>query len=162
MTGYNRNYSDQSSRPKTNVYTDGASSNNGKSGARAGYGVFFDHNDPRNVSEPLQGPRQTNQRAELTAIRTALERTDGDVVIHTDSKYSIESVTNWSRNWENNGWKTSSGKPVQNQDLIQDILDLARNRNGTVEYNHVKGHSGHPGNDAADFLATQGAKMHDN
>ncbi|KAJ1937793.1 hypothetical protein EC988_007776, partial [Linderina pennispora] len=132
MTGYSsRHYG------KTNVYTDGASSGNGRDGARAGYGVYYGEGDSRNVSAPLPGPRQTNQRAELTAIRTALEQTQGDVVIHTDSKYGIDSVTNWSRNWERNGWKTSKGEPVQNQDLIQDILDLSRNRQGTVEFNHV-------------------------
>ena len=33
------------------VYTDGACSNNGKPYARAGYGVYFGKDDPRNVSE---------------------------------------------------------------------------------------------------------------
>jgi len=31
-----------------NVYTDGACSNNGKSNAKAGYGVYFSENDRRN------------------------------------------------------------------------------------------------------------------
>ncbi|ORE21388.1 hypothetical protein BCV71DRAFT_168867, partial [Rhizopus microsporus] len=33
---------------KTVVYTDGASAGNGQTGARAGYGVYWGDNDPRN------------------------------------------------------------------------------------------------------------------
>lgn len=52
--------------PPIIVYTDGACEGNGQSGSEAGVGVYFGNNDPRNVSEPLAGDRQTNQRAELT------------------------------------------------------------------------------------------------
>lgn len=48
------------------VYTDGACEGNGQIGSEAGVGVYFGDNDPRNVSEPLEGEKQTNQRAELT------------------------------------------------------------------------------------------------
>ena len=54
-------------------YTDGACQGNGTEGARAGVGVFYGKNDPRNISTSLQGKHQTNQRAELTAIKLALE-----------------------------------------------------------------------------------------
>jgi ribonuclease HI len=48
------------------VYTDGACKGNGKTAdAIAGVGAYFGPNDPRNISEPLPGPKQTNQRAEL-------------------------------------------------------------------------------------------------
>ena len=57
--------------PEINVYTDGACVNNGKPDARAGFGVWFGENDPRNVSESFTGP-QTNNRAELLAIIRAL------------------------------------------------------------------------------------------
>ena len=46
------------------VYSDGSCLNNGKKSARAGVGVYFGPDDPRNVSEPLEGA-QTNQRAEI-------------------------------------------------------------------------------------------------
>ncbi|KAG8879367.1 hypothetical protein FRB98_005685, partial [Tulasnella sp. 332] len=48
----------------TVVYTDGASQGNGRPGARAGVGVWYGVNDPRNVSERCPGD-QTNNRAEL-------------------------------------------------------------------------------------------------
>jgi ribonuclease HI len=58
------------------VYLGASCSANGRRYARAGIGVFFGRNDPRNVSEPLVGPRQTNQRAELCAAIRALEVVD--------------------------------------------------------------------------------------
>ena len=76
------------------VYTDGACRNNGYHGASAGIGVWFGEDHPlyctflicfgfvllikylnfRNVSEPLDRRlRCTNQVAELTAVRVAVE-----------------------------------------------------------------------------------------
>merc|ERR1719319_169155 len=44
----------------TEVYTDGACSNNGRSNASAGVGVWWGHGHPMNVSEPVGGDKQTN------------------------------------------------------------------------------------------------------
>jgi len=145
------------------IYTDGSSLGNGKFGAVAGVGVFFGVGDSRNVSEPLQGERQTNQRAELTAILRALEIAPErqEVHIYTDSKYSISCVTEWYINWEKNQWLTALRKPVENKDLIQQVLVKIRDRevNGSkTVFNWVKGHSTDPGNEAADRLAVSGAQ----
>jgi ribonuclease HI len=80
------------------VYTDGACTGNGRTGARAGVGVYFgdDENSVYNVSEPLQGPVQTNQRAELTGVllallvslENALVQPGERLLIRTDSKVS--------------------------------------------------------------------------
>ncbi|KAJ2742490.1 Ribonuclease H1 [Coemansia sp. BCRC 34301] len=145
------------------VYTDGASSNNGKRGARAGVGVYFGHYDPRNVSESLAGPRQTNQRAELMAILRAIEAassnggTDKNLVICTDSMYSINCVSVWHHKWANCGWVNSTGKEVENQDLIKGILQKTKEYQGSVQYVHVRGHAGIHGNEEADRLAVRGA-----
>jgi len=146
------------------IYTDGASSSNGKVGARAGVGVWFGHGDERNLSERLQGPLQTNQRAELTAIQRALELAprDASVQIFSDSNYSIKCVTEWSVGWKARGWQTSKGEEVKNRDLVENILALMadkREMGALVMFKWVKGHANDPGNIAADRLATQGAKM---
>jgi len=62
------NLREKSSQTPIVVYVDGACQGNGTASARAGYGVYFGPNDPRNLSEPLVGV-QTNQRAELTVHR---------------------------------------------------------------------------------------------
>ncbi|KAG0363090.1 hypothetical protein BGZ54_008350 [Gamsiella multidivaricata] len=74
------------------IYTDGSSLSNGKVGSQAGVGVFFGVNDPRNVSERLDSEPQTNQRAELMAVKRALEVCGSDTApleIRTDSMYTV-------------------------------------------------------------------------
>ncbi|KAL8827559.1 MAG: hypothetical protein Q9191_003110 [Dirinaria sp. TL-2023a] len=145
------------------IHTDGSSLGNGKTGAFAGIGVYFGPSDPRNVSDPLPGTRQTNQRAELTAIQRALDIAplNRAVVIVTDSKYSIDCVTSWYINWRKNGWKTAAGKTVENKDLVESILAKIEQRDQlmvTTGFEWIKGHANHPGNIQADRLAIEGAK----
>ncbi|KAF2397069.1 RNase H domain-containing protein [Trichodelitschia bisporula] len=144
------------------VWTDGACRSNGKKNAIAGVGVFFGVNDPRNVSEPLKGPRQTNQRAELTALKRALDicPLHRPVVIFSDSNYAINCVTTWYENWKRNGWVSSSRKPVENRDLVEEVVAKIEQRKAagtTTVFEWVKGHSNDPGNVAADMLAVRGA-----
>ncbi|KAI9877275.1 MAG: hypothetical protein M1830_004358 [Pleopsidium flavum] len=145
------------------VYTDGSSLRNGAAGARGGVGVYFGPDDDRNVSEPLLGSRQTNQRAELTAMSRALEISPRhrDVTIFTDSKYSIDCVTLWYINWRRNGWQTSTKKPVENKDIIENILSKIEERNAfrvKTFFEWIKGHANQPGNVEADKLAQDGAR----
>ncbi|KAI5281880.1 hypothetical protein KEM52_003840, partial [Ascosphaera acerosa] len=145
------------------IYTDGSSLANGKAGAVAGVGVFFGPGDARNVSEPLDGPRQTNQRAELTAVLRALDiapRTR-PVRIVTDSQYAIKCVTVWFGKWRSNGWRNAAGKPVENKDLITAVIARIEERESLGSrtlFEWVKGHNADPGNEAADQLAVMGAK----
>ncbi|PWW76737.1 ribonuclease H-like protein, partial [Tuber magnatum] len=83
------------------IYTDGSALHNGKPSAIAGVGVWFGDKDSRNISEPLPGPRQTNARAELTAILRAINVAPmhREVAIYTDSEYAINCVTVWHINW---------------------------------------------------------------
>jgi ribonuclease HI len=143
------------------VYTDGASRGNGRSNAKAGYGVFWGDNDPRNESAPLAGDRQTNQRAEATAILRVLEKTqdmDETLEIRTDSQYCIKAMTEWNQNWVKRKWVSSTGQPVQNRDLFEPMLDLVKSRKGTTKFTYVPGHQGVYGNEMADRLAVQGAR----
>ena len=154
---------------EAHVWTDGACSDN-QSGekAKAGVGVYFGPNDPKNLSEPLPGPKQTNQRAELWATIRALqvfqmfEKSAGiyTLHVHTDSMYVINGITKWIRGWKKNGWISSKKKPVENKDLWEKLDGLTQYKT-KLEWHHVKGHSGNPGNEAADRLAVLGAKMTD-
>lgn len=117
----------------------------------------------RNISEALKGTKQTNQRAELTAIQRALDIAPShrDVTIFTDSRYSIDCVTNWYKNWQRNGWQNSRGKPVENKDIVQEIREKIDERDGFGKqtlFVWVKGHGTDKGNIEADRLAVEGAK----
>ena len=167
------------------IYTDGSSLANGQATAIGGIGVYFGPADKRNLSEPLPGTRQTNQRAELTAVLRALEVAPRDrrLVILTDSKYAISCITEWFVNWRKNGWTNASRKPVENKDLVSKLVDMLEERirmnahrhfedddveggergcwdrgAGGVKFTWIKGHAKDEGNEAADGLATQAAR----
>ncbi|KAI9751484.1 MAG: hypothetical protein M1815_001101 [Lichina confinis] len=157
----------QSTGPKPDgvlrIYTDGSSLKNGQGGAIGGIGVYFGDGDPRNISEPLMGSRQTNNRAELTAIIRALDIAprNRDVRIYTDSSYSINCVTDWFRTWRRNNWTLSNHKPVENRDLIEGILAKMEERQrfgAQTTYEWLRGHSKDHGNTQADKLAVTGAR----
>lgn len=147
------------------VYTDGSCFDNGYQYAKAGYGVWYGHDDPRNTYGPLHGPKRTNNRAKLEAIRKALatklkENNEKVLVIYTDSKYAINCLTAWHFHWEKNGYINKLGHPVSNQNLIKTCLKLFRklNANGEVKIEYVKGHSTNEGNNQAHKLANKGAR----
>lgn len=140
------------------VYTDGCSLNNGQSDARAGVGVFFGLDDPRNISEPLPTTsRMTNQRAELTAALRALDQVDSnaDVEIRTDSHYVIKGMTEWIQSWKLKDWKVG----VMNLDLFQQLDERIRERQGDTLFRYVAAHTGILGNEMADQLAKNGARQ---
>jgi ribonuclease HI len=111
----------------------------------------------------------TNQRAELYAIYKALKRITenleyGKIHIYTDSEYSIKSLTIWIKDWKKNGWKSSTGKPVANQDIIVKIDEILEKNKRKVKFTHVYSHTGKTdpqslGNQRADDLANAGARL---
>lgn len=116
------------------------------------------------MNGPVPGPRQTNQRAELLAIQRAFEVAPKShhVRIITDSRYAISCITDWSKRWKLNDWKTAEGKSVENKDLIEPIIKMVDERSSlSVETRFVwtKGHSGNEGNEAADKLAVAGSSL---
>ena len=147
-----------------NVYTDGACSNNGKPDARAGYGVFFAIDDPRNVHESFNGP-QTNNIAELLAIIKALtilkEDIDKGTVInvYSDSSYSIRCCTTYGKKCEKKNWQNpnNKNKPIPNLEIVKTAYLFCKNRKNII-FTHIKAHTGlndiHSiGNENADRLA---------
>ncbi len=124
--------------PQMTAYTDGACSGNP---GPAGLGVVLTVGGETHELSEFLGVA-TNNIAELTAIRRALEygRQHGaHLEIFTDSRYAIGVLTA--------GWKAKA-----NRSLIADIkADLATF--GAVRFHHVRGHVGIPANERADELA---------
>ncbi|CAF1203196.1 unnamed protein product [Rotaria magnacalcarata] len=144
----------------TVAYSDGCCFGNGHSGSKGGYGVYWDDDHPWNISERLQGDA-TNQRAELTAAISAMEVAVTNSITHleirTDSKYTIQSATEWIRGWKKTNWiKKTDSKPVMNKDLMIKIDELQEKLK--VKWTYVAGHSSNKGNDEADRLAKAGAR----
>lgn len=101
----------------------------------------------------------TNNVAELTALQSLLEATDPAVEteVRMDSQYAMNAVTKWLPGWKRNGWKTSAGKPVANQELVVRIDELLSGR--TVRFVYVPAHQvdGDPLNALADRAASEAA-----
>lgn len=100
-------------------------------------------------------PHGTNNQGELMAVldlfRATASRPDEPLRILCDSQYVINCVTKWMPNWKRRGWKKADGKPVLNVDLLSQIDAELTGRTYTFEW--VKGHAGHPLNEAADAKA---------
>tara|TARA_Y200000002_G_C22654621_1_gene652907 strand:+ start:414 stop:851 length:438 start_codon:yes stop_codon:yes gene_type:complete len=137
---------------KINIYTDGACKGNPGPG---GWGALIVLDDEQ--IELSGGKKETtNNQMELMAVIKSLEHFDNkiDAIIYTDSKYVMDGITNYIKRWKINGWKTASKKPVKNSELWKSLDSLNSFHN--IQWNWVKGHSGHPGNEKADALANLG------
>lgn len=106
-------------------------------------------------------PHGTNNQGELRAVLELLQATAGTdekLVIECDSRYVIDSVTKWMPGWKRRGWRKADGGAVLNRDLLEGIDEALRGREVTFEW--VKGHAGHPLNEAADERANAAAKAY--
>ena len=154
----NTNTNTNNTLPELIIYTDGACSNNGRKNAKAGIGIYIEN--MYNISEKLIG-KQTNQRAELYAILKTLQLINiinySNIIIYTDSQYSIDCITKWVKNWVRNKWLDKKNKPVKNKDLIEPIYNICK-INSHIKFKHVLAHTNNNdchslGNSKADMLA---------
>ena len=103
----------------------------------------------------LGASTHTNNVGELTAIAEALlwleieapGAADVPATIYYDSTYAYTIITG----------QTS---PVENDELVRQAKEIYARVSAirTIEFRHVKGHSGNQGNDCADALAAKGAR----
>ncbi len=120
------------------LWTDGACSGNPGPGGWAAVVVRPGDEEPVELSGGA--PQTTNNRMEYTAALEGLRSLpDGsDVLIVTDSRLMLDSMTKWIAGWKRKGWKTAGGDPVKNQDLVK-ALDEELGRHN-VRWHWVKAH----------------------
>lgn len=102
----------------------------------------------------------TNQIAELWAMLEALQAHPGadPLLIESDSQYAIKCATDWLPGWRKRGWRTASGTPVKNADLVRAIDAAIAEREGPVRMRWVRGHVGNEFNEQADVAARSAAQ----
>lgn len=174
---------------KITIYTDGSSRGNPGPGGWGAIliieytGAMIDGGHMNKEDEVIElGGREdmtTNNRMELMGTIQALREIGGNVVeiiddrqqseentftieICTDSQYVKKGMTEWIDGWIKNGWKSSTKKPVLNQDLWQALKHEEERlmRGGAkITWKYVQAHVGIPLNERADTIATGSALL---
>jgi len=145
------------------IYTDGSCIKFKNGLSKAGYGIYIPSKNIR-VGEPLLNQKQTNNRAELTAILKVFlylteEEKKKKIIIITDSQYSIYIFKDTGLNYEKDNFM-KDGKEVLNKDLIIEALKIKRMYN--VVLLKVRAHTSKEdihakNNEIVDKLAKDGA-----
>ena len=138
---------------RVTLYTDGSCLQNPGPGGWAAILQWRD--EERELSGSAL--ESTNNRMELQAAIEGLLglKRPMAVDLYTDSTYVMKGVTEWMPRWKANGWRTAAKKPVQNQDLWQE-LDAALGDHA-ISWHWVKGHAGNDLNERCDQLARAAA-----
>jgi ribonuclease HI len=136
---------------KVIIYSDGGADPNPGIG---GWAAILRYGDKEKV---LKGnnPKTTNNQMELQAAISALRalKRPCQIEFHTDSQYLRRGITEGVAKWAAAGWRTRAGHAVPNAELWRELQTLAGRHE--IEWHWVRGHSGHPLNEAVDRLARE-------
>ena len=136
------------------IYTDGACLGNpGKGGWAA---IIIEPTGEREIVGYEKST--TNNRMELKAVIEALKEIEvnSQISLFSDSKYVIDGITKWIKNWKINDWKTTDKKEIKNLDLWMDLDKLTSKFK--ITWNWVKAHSTDEYNNKVDRLARNEAE----
>ena len=136
------------------IYTDGACIGNpGKGGWAA---IIIEPTGEREIVGYEKST--TNNRMELKAVIEALKEIEANsqISLFSDSKYVIDGITKWIKNWKINDWKTTNKKEIKNLDLWMDLDKLTSKFK--ITWNWVKAHSTNEYNNKVDRLARNEAE----
>lgn len=152
------------------IFCDGGAQN-----GKAGFSVYFGKNEyskfnETKIIETLETP--TNNIAELNGIKLIFtiifenielfKHQNKQIIIVSDSMYSINCIEKWSKNWLKNGWLNSKKESVKNKELIKEILDLRDKIDIKILFKHVSSHQKEPDNkDTLEYVLWYGNDLCD-
>ena len=103
--------------------------------------------------QPIAGSDTDSNSEKLQATSYKLQ----SVEVFTDSEYVKKGMSVWITGWIAKGWKTSTKKPVLNQDLWEELHaeeKRLKDAGVAVTWTYVKAHVGIALNERADTIAT--------
>ncbi|MBQ8430500.1 MAG: ribonuclease HI [Clostridia bacterium] len=132
------------------IYTDGACSYNPGPG---GWGAILIYKDQRKELSGFQELTTNNQMELLSAINSLkMLKEPCEVNLYSDSAYLVNGFTQgWVEKWQQNGFRNSKKKEVENIDLWKQLINL--NDYHKITWNKVKGHADNALNNRCDELA---------
>ena len=137
--------------PQTGVFTDGGARPNPGPG---GWG--FVHVENGKIISQQHGHEKdtTNNRMELTALISALKSlpAEAEILVFSDSELCVNTINQWAKSWEKNGWKRKSG-PIANLELVKELYALSQ-QHPRVKLQWIKAHDGSLWNEYADSLSS--------
>lgn len=151
------------------IYCEGLCRNNGTKFAKAGYAIVFGLQDPRNVSQRLEGVQST-QRADLSAIshlvtlllRENTPSSTSTYAVATHSKWLVSTVNENLDNWKRAGWTNQAREKVENLDLLlqlDKLLAQLSQLGKNVHMEFVRMQEASPAHVLADKLANAGCDL---
>lgn len=137
--------------PQTGVFTDGSAIPNPGKG---GWGVVYVVEGKIIEQKCGHHPDTTNNRMELTGLIEGYKMlpTDASLTMYSDSNLCVQTVNQWAKSWEKNGWKRKSG-PIANLELVQELYALHKTH-PNVKLQWIEAHNGWLWNEYADALST--------
>lgn len=133
------------------IYTDGSCS---LPSGKGGWAFIAYSEDGTSISRSGKDQDTTNNRMELQALIEALKGVTSEqvVTIHCDSTYVVKGYNEWLSKWVTDSVRMSV---LKNKDLWVQIVKFKELSQGNVIVKWIKGHSGHPRNEAVDKLAKE-------
>jgi ribonuclease HI len=141
---------------KLEIYTDGGCRPNPGKGACAFVLVSsgeFIHGESFGFTE------STINIMELTAVEYALKfilfkKYKHELIVYSDSQYLVNGMTTYAKKWKEKNWRNSSGKPVANAPIWDELIGLNDSYRKSINYIWIPAHKGNKWNEYADELCT--------
>lgn len=138
------------------LYTDGACLGNPGPGGWAALLRYKGHERLLSGGEASTTNNRMELRAALEGLKALKEPCEVD--LYTDSQYLQKAFAEgWLERWEANGWRSSGGQAVKNQDLWKALVEVLKVHR--VRFHWVKGHAGHRDNERVDRAARRQAEL---
>ena len=136
------------------IFTDGACCGNPGPG---GYGAILKYGQEIKEISGCES-ETTNNRMEMMAVIEALGQIKRPckIRVFTDSNYVVKGMTEWIQGWIKRNWLNAQKQPVKSRDLWEDLLRLSAAHK--IQWQWIKGHSGHPENERCDQIARDAIK----